>query len=133
MTFFTTQPTFRFISGLVASLFLLVFVFGCIVSTTQNDMDCYGATQDGYSATMPTGGHINDHMTIALSLPQTPERGIVLTLIAFVFLAIASALSGAILAHSIFQKNPYLRKERVFLYNPAISLFRTGIVHPKIF
>jgi hypothetical protein len=133
MAFFTAQSAFRFIHSLIAGAFLLIFVFGCIINTAQAAMDMnHDIFQTEYTAPLPADWHTNDHMTIALSLPQIPEREIVLTLV-YAFLAITSLLTGAFFAHTVFQYTPYLKKSRVFLYDPVISLFRTGIINSKIF
>jgi len=123
------------ISSLAASMFLIVFVFGCVIDTANADaMDTdHGVPQTACAVPMPTDGHANDHTTTALSLPQSPDKGILLNIRIFLLFAFTSALTGILAAHTILTQNIYLKKERVFLYNPAISLFRTGIVNPKIF
>lgn len=116
-------------------MFLIVFVFGCVISATNAatmDMD-HGVSQTGYAASIPVDGHMDDHMTTALSLPQSPDKGILLNTRIFLLLALTSVLTGIFAAHTILAQSIYLKKERVFLYNPAISLFRTGITNPKIF
>lgn len=124
-----------YLSGAIAltAMFFVVFVFGCIISfanagtTMAHDMSAFG-----YAASA-MNSHADDHMGITILPPKSPERGILFIALALL-LASVSVLAGILLAHTIqTQLTWHMRKERILLFNPLISRFRTGIINPKIF
>ncbi len=127
--------------GKLAKLFFIfvfttIFGFGCALSAVAPSATMASMVSDS-SMTADIDGHAADdgHMSTAISLPSAPNFFVGFALVA-IFLLIVTRRSILSFFKDVPSSVRWLlrtRKEFTALSNHAVFLFRTGIIHPKIF
>lgn len=123
--------------SLLLFLFTATFIFGCVLSAAAPGAAMASMTNESSMAAANSDEHATDegHMTVAMLLPSAPDY-----FFGFAFAAIFLLVAARRIVQFFFNDATLpirwllrTRKEFTALCNRAIFLFRTGILHPKIF